>query len=71
MQHVYRKKWAVEIVIMASPSDKLPPKAAGKLDSTVKPRQKNDVNAALRRAYQATFDETIPPAMLDLLDKLS
>ncbi len=29
-----------------------------------------DVNGALRRAYESTVDETIPQSMLDLLSKL-
>jgi hypothetical protein len=30
-----------------------------------------DVNTALRRAYDSAVDETIPPSMLELLEKLS
>ena len=29
-----------------------------------------DVNGALRRAYETTVDETIPQSLLDLLSKL-
>ncbi len=29
-----------------------------------------DVNGALRRAYESTVDETIPQSLLDLLGKL-
>ena len=29
-----------------------------------------DVNGALRRAYESTVDETIPQSLLDLLRKL-
>ncbi|MBJ7439347.1 MAG: hypothetical protein JHD35_10025 [Sphingopyxis sp.] len=29
-----------------------------------------DVNGALRRAYESTVDETIPQSLLDLLSKL-
>ncbi|MGQ3101196.1 NepR family anti-sigma factor [Sphingopyxis solisilvae] len=34
------------------------------------PARTQDVNGALRRAYESTVDETIPQSMLDLLSKL-
>lgn len=34
-------------------------------------RAKGDVSHVLRSAFQATIDETVPDAMLDLLAKLS
>ncbi|WP_432768223.1 NepR family anti-sigma factor [Sphingopyxis sp.] len=30
-----------------------------------------DVNGALRRAYESAVDETIPQSMMDLLNKLN
>jgi hypothetical protein len=32
--------------------------------------KEQDVNSALRRAYESTVDETIPQSLLDLLGKL-
>lgn len=44
--------------------------ASGK-DADKKPSAKGqDVNGALRRAYESTVDETIPQSLLDLLSKL-
>lgn len=34
-------------------------------------RKGQDVNIALRRAYESAVDESIPQSMLDLLDKLN
>ncbi len=34
------------------------------------PAKGQDVNGALRRAYESTVDETIPQSLLDLLSKL-
>ena len=40
-------------------------------DADKKPPAKGqDVNGALRRAYESTVDETIPQSLLDLLSKL-
>lgn len=44
--------------------------ASGK-DAEKKPSAKGqDVNGALRRAYESTVDEAIPDSLLDLLSKL-
>jgi hypothetical protein len=44
--------------------------ASGK-DAEKKPSAKGqDVNGALRRAYESTVDETIPDSLMDLLRKL-
>ncbi|SBV31653.1 NepR [uncultured Sphingopyxis sp.] len=44
--------------------------ASGK-DAGRKPTTKGqDVNGALRRAYESTVDEAIPQSLLDLLGKL-
>lgn len=55
---------------MTSKSGSPPEKTAGKDDKTL-PRKVQDVNGALRRAYDSAVDETIPQSMLDLLNKLS
>lgn len=34
------------------------------------PGKAQEINVALRRAYDAAVDETIPQSMLDLLNKL-
>jgi hypothetical protein len=40
-------------------------------DAEKKPSAKGqDVNGALRRAYESTVDETIPDSLMDLLRKL-
>lgn len=40
-------------------------------DADKKPSAKGqDVNGALRRAYESTVDEAIPQSLLDLLGKL-
>ena len=40
-------------------------------DADKKPSAKGqDVNGALRRAYESTVDETIPDSLMDLLRKL-
>ncbi|MBL9069221.1 MAG: hypothetical protein JNM03_04445 [Sphingopyxis sp.] len=50
-----------------SPTDK----PAGKDAEKPLPRKVQDVNVALRRAYDSAVDETIPQSMLDLLSKLN
>lgn len=45
--------------------------ATARKDTDKKPAAKaQDVNGALRRAYESTVDETIPQSLLDLLSKL-
>ena len=56
---------------MSSESGSPSPKAAGKDDGKKIPRKVQDVNGALRRAYDSAVDESIPQSMLDLLNKLS
>jgi len=46
-------------------------KASGKDAKRKIPRKGQDVNLALRRAYESAVDETIPQSMLDLLNKLN
>jgi len=46
-------------------------KAAAKDGDKKMTRKAQDVNVALRRAYESAVDETIPDAMLDLLNKLN
>ena len=55
---------------MSSESGSPSPKAAGKDDGKKIPRKVQDVNGALRRAYDSAVDESIPQSMLDLLNKL-
>lgn len=55
---------------MTSKSGTPPEKTAGKDDKPL-PRKGQDVNVALRRAYDSAVDESIPQSMLDLLNKLS
>lgn len=50
-----------------SPSKQPTGKDAGKK----LPRKVQDVNVALRRAYESAIDESIPQSMMDLLNKLS
>lgn len=45
-------------------------KKSRKPDSPKKRQKGDDVNQALKRAYESTIDEVIPPSMLDLLNKL-
>lgn len=47
------------------------PKSVGKEDNKKASRRSQDVNLALRRAYESAVDESIPQSMLDLLDKLN
>ncbi|MBN8844511.1 MAG: hypothetical protein J0H88_14825 [Sphingomonadales bacterium] len=56
---------------MTSKSGSPPQKTAGKDAEKQLPRKVQDVNVALRRAYDTAVDETIPQSMLDLLNKLS
>lgn len=46
-------------------------KASGKDAKKTGSRKGQDVNVALRRAYESALDESIPKSMLDLLSKLS
>lgn len=48
-----------------------PEKPGGKDAEKKNPRKAQDVNLALRRAYDSAVDESIPQSMLDLLNKLS
>lgn len=56
---------------MSSESGSPSRKAAGKDGDKKIPRKVQDVNGALRRAYDSAVDESIPQSMLDLLNKLS
>ncbi len=56
---------------MTSKSGSPPNKQAGKDAEKQLPRKVQDVNVALRRAYDSAVDETIPQSMLDLLSKLN
>jgi hypothetical protein len=56
---------------MTSKSGPRTNKPTGKDAEKQLPRKVQDVNVALRRAYDSAVDETIPPSMLDLLNKLS
>lgn len=54
-----------------SPESGLPPSKPADKDGGKKiPNKAQDVNIALRRAYESAVDETIPQSMLDLLNKL-
>ena len=55
---------------MTSKAGSSPEKAAGKDAEKKLPRKAQDVNLALRRAYESAIDETIQQSMLDLLNKL-
>ena len=55
---------------MSSESGPSPQKPAEKDAEKKIPTQSQDVNIALRRAYESAVDETIPQSMMDLLDKL-
>ena len=44
--------------------------ASGKNADKKSSAKGQDVNGALRRAYESTVDETIPQNLLDLLSKL-
>ena len=56
---------------MSSKSGTSPRKPAEKDAEKKLPGKVQDVNIALRRAYESAVDETIPQSMLDLLNKLS
>lgn len=56
---------------MSSESGSSPQKPAGKDAEKKNPRKAQDVNVALRRAYDSAVDESIPQSMLDLLNKLN
>lgn len=56
---------------MSSESGSSPPKPSGKDSNRKRTPKGQDVNIALRRAYESAVDETIPQAMLDLLSKLN
>ena len=56
---------------MPSESGSSSQKSAGKDGNKKIPRKTQDVNIALRRAYESAVDETIPDSMLDLLNKLN
>lgn len=56
---------------MTSKSGSPQQKPAGKDAEKKLPAKGQDVNGALRRAYESAVDETIPQSMLDLLSKLS
>ena len=54
---------------MSSRSGTSPRKPAEK-DEKKLPGKAQEINMALRRAYDSAVDETIPQSMLDLLSKL-
>ncbi len=56
---------------MSSESGSSSQKPTGKDGEKKRPRKVQDVNIALRRAYESAIDETIPDSMLDLLNKLN
>lgn len=56
---------------MTSDAGSPPEKPAGKDAEKKLPGKVQDVNIALRRAYDSAVDESIPQSMLDLLNKLS
>lgn len=55
----------------SSKSRPSPAKATGKDAAKKGVRKADDVNIALRRAYESAVDETIPQSMMDLLNKLN
>jgi len=55
---------------MSSESGPSPQKPAGNDAEKKIPSKSQDVNSALRRAYESAVDEVIPQSMLDLLNKL-
>ena len=58
-------------LIMSLEPDRTPPSPRKAKPARSGARHKADaVNAALRRAYESTLDETIPDTMMDLLSKL-
>lgn len=56
---------------MSSESGQPSRKPADKDSGKKIPSKSQDVNNALRRAYDSAVDETIPQSMLDLLNKLN
>lgn len=56
---------------MSSESGPSSQKPAGKGVEKKTSRKAQDVNIALRRAYESAVDESIPKSMLDLLNKLT
>lgn len=56
---------------MPSESGSPPGGPTGKDTGKKMPRKAQDVNVALRRAYESAVDENIPQSMLDLLNKLN
>lgn len=56
---------------MSSKPGSSPQKPAGEDAEKKNPRKAQDVNVALRRAYDSAVDESIPQSMLDLLNKLN
>jgi len=57
--------------MMSSESGSPPEKPAGKDAEKKLPGKVQEINIALRRAYDSAVDETIPQTMLDLLNKLN
>jgi hypothetical protein len=56
---------------MPSESGSPSQKRTGKDGDKKMTRKAQDVNIALRRAYESAVDETIPDSMMDLLNKLN
>jgi len=56
---------------MSSDSGSSSPKATGKDGEKKMPKKAQDVNIALRRAYESAIEENIPDSMMDLLNKLN
>jgi hypothetical protein len=48
-----------------------PDKVTGKDAEKKMPKKAQDVNIALRRAYESAIEEHIPDSMMDLLNKLN
>ena len=55
---------------MSSESGTSPQKPAGKDAEKKFPGKTQEINVALRRAYDSAVDETIPQSLLDLLSKI-
>ncbi len=56
---------------MMSSEPGMPPKKPSGKDAEKKlPGKGQEINVALRRAYDSAVDETIPQSLLDLLSKL-
>ena len=55
---------------MSSEPGTSPEKPAGKDAEKKLPGKAQEINVALRRAYDSAVDETIPQSLLDLLSKL-